>query len=74
VGPLLPGNPERLIERLEEKADKIFIDRMNYLNSVRGFYHQLGLHKETTDRFFREYKERFTYELTKRKMKFEVLF
>ncbi len=74
VGPLLPGNPERLIERLEEKADKIFIDRMNYLNSVRGFYHQLGLHKETSDRFFHEYKERLISELKKRKMKFEVLF
>jgi DNA repair photolyase len=74
VGPLLPGNPEKLIERLEEKVNKIFIDRMNYINSVRGFYHKLGLHKETTDRFFREYKERLTCELKKRRMKFEVLF
>jgi len=74
VGPLLPGNPEKLIERLEEKVDKIFIDKMNYLFSVRGFYHQLGLEREMTDRFFREYKERLIYQLKKRKMKFEVLF
>ena len=74
VGPLLPGNPKKLIERLEEKVDKIFIDKMNYLFSVRGFYHQLGLEREMTDRFFREYKERLIYQLKKRKMKFEVLF
>jgi len=74
VGPLLPGNPERLIERLEEKVDRVFIDRMNYLYSVRRFYHQLGLHKEMTDRFFHEYKERLTCELRKRKMEFQVLF
>jgi len=74
VGPLLPGNPEKLIQGLEEKVDKIFIDKMNYLYSIKGFYHQLGLHKETTDRFFREYKERLISELKERKMKFEVLF
>ena len=74
VGPLLPGNPERLIERLEEKVDMVFIDKMNYLYSVKGFYHQLGLERQMTDRFFREYKERLTCELKKRKMKFEVLF
>ena len=74
VGPLLPGNPERLIEHLEEKVDMVFIDKMNYLYSVKGFYHQLGLERQMTDRFFREYKERLTCELKKRKMKFEVLF
>ena len=74
VGPLLPGNPERLIERLEEKVDMVFIDKMNYLYSVKGFYHQLGLEREMTDRFFLEYKERLTCELKKRKMKFVVLF
>ena len=74
VGPLLPGNPEKLIEGLKGKVDKIFIDRMNYLSSIKGFYRQVGLEKETTDRFFYEYKERLISELKKRKMKFEVLF
>ncbi|GAG41148.1 unnamed protein product [marine sediment metagenome] len=74
VGPLLPGNPEKLIEDLKGKVDKIFIDRMNYLSSIKGFYRQVGLQKETTDRFFHEYKERLISELKKRKMKFEVLF
>jgi len=31
VGPLLPGNPEKLIEKLEEKVDNIYIDKMNYI-------------------------------------------
>ena len=74
VGPLLPGNPERLIEELEGKVDKTLIDRMNYLCSVKGFYRQLGLQREMTDNFFHEHKERLTSELKKRKMKFEVLF
>jgi len=74
AGPLLPGNPERLVERLEGKVDKVFIDKMNYVYSVRGFYHQLGLQREMTDRFFREHKARLIYELEKRNMNFEVLF
>ncbi|MBA7668143.1 hypothetical protein ES703_76248 [subsurface metagenome] len=74
AGPLLPGNPERFVERLEGKVDKVFIDKMNYVYSVRGFYHQLGLQREMTDRYFREYKARLIYELEKRNMNFEVLF
>jgi DNA repair photolyase len=74
VGPLLPGNPEKLIEKLEEKVDNIYIDKMNYIYSIKGFYHKLGLQRETTDKFFHEYKERLISELKKRKMKFEALF
>lgn len=74
VGPVLPGNPERLIERLEGKVDTVLIDRMNYVYSVRGFYHQLGLQKNMTDKFFREYRERLISELEKRNMKFQALF
>jgi len=74
VGPLLPGNPEKLIEKLEGKVDNIYIDKMNYIYSIKGFYHKLGLQRETTDKFFHEYKERLISELKKRKMKFEALF
>ncbi len=74
VGPLLPGNPDKLVELLEGKTDKIYLDKMNYLYTIRGFYHQQGLEEATTDKFFREHKERFINELMKRKMKFEVLF
>jgi hypothetical protein len=47
---------------------------MNYLNSIKGFYHRFGLNRGTTDEFFKEYKERLVSELLKRKMKFQVLF
>ncbi len=74
VGPLVPGNPEKLVGLLEGKTDKIYIDKMNYLYTIRRFYHQQGLEEATTDKFFLEYKERLINELKKRKMKFEVLF
>jgi DNA repair photolyase len=74
VGPLLPGNPERLIASLEGNVDTVLIDRMNYVYSVRRFYHQLGLQRKMTDGFFREYRERLISELKKRNMKYQALF
>lgn len=74
IGPLLPGNPENLIDRLEGKADKVYIDKMNYLSTISGFYYRQNLKRATTDDFFRNYKERLMKELNKRKMKFEDLF
>ena len=65
VGPLLPGNPEKLIKDLKGKVDKVFIDRMNYVSSIKGFYQQVGLQEQTADRFFHEYKERLISELKK---------
>jgi DNA repair photolyase len=74
IGPVLPGDPERLIERLEGKTDRVLIDRMNYISPLRPFYHQQGLDWAATDEFFREYGNRFTGELQKRKMPFEIFF
>ena len=74
IGPMLPGNPEKLAQDLEGKVDYVYIDRMNYLSSIKGFYGKLGLEKETTDRFFREYKKRLTSELNKRKIQYQALF
>lgn len=74
VGPLLPEDPEKLVGFLEGKTDKVYIDKMNYLYTIRRFYHQHGLEEATTDKFFLEFKERLINELKKKKMKFEVLF
>lgn len=74
IGPILPGNPENLVAALEDKADRVLIDRMNYLSSIKGLYYELGLKREMTDEFFNEYKERLVTELKKRKMDFEVVF
>jgi DNA repair photolyase len=74
IGPLLPGNPERLIESLEGTVETVLIDRMNYVYSVRGFYRKLGLAEKMTEGFFREYRERLIAELEKRNMRFQALF
>jgi DNA repair photolyase len=74
IGPLLPGDPERLVAELAGLVDKVFIDRMNYLNQIKAFYRQLNLEWATEDEFFQEYKARLTSELKKRRMKFEAVF
>jgi len=74
IGPLLPGNPEKLISDLDGLVDRVFIDRMNYLNQVKAFYRQLNLEWATEDEFFQEYKTRLASELKKRRIKFEAAF
>ena len=74
IGPILPGNPERLIQDLHGIADRILIDRMNYIHSISGVYRQLGLEDKMTDDFFNKIKERLTAALQLRDMKFELLF
>lgn len=74
IGPLLPGNPEKLIASLEGITDKIYIDRMNYINTIRGLYDRLGLNEARTESFFLGYRRRLIKELKKRGMKFIALF
>jgi DNA repair photolyase len=74
IGPLLPGNPEKLIEKLEGKVDRVYIDRMNYMNAMKGFYYRYKLTGAATEKFFFEHKQRLVIELEKRGMRFEVLF
>lgn len=74
IGPILPGDPEKLVRRLEGHVDRVYIDRMNYLNTVKRFYLKQGLTRETTETFFEEYRERLMGELERRKMAFQTLF
>jgi len=74
IGPLLPGDPEKLVADLDGLVDRVFIDRMNYLNQTKAFYRQLKLEWATEDDFFQEYKGRLTSELKKRRIKFEAVF
>lgn len=74
IGPLLPGNPGRLIAALEGKVDRVLIDRMNYLASLKGFYLQHGLGEAMTDRFFGQQSRLLTEELARRRIPFERLF
>ncbi len=74
IGPLLPGDPEELVADLEGLVDRVFIDRMNYLNQIKAFYRRLGLEWATEDEFFQEYKGRLTSELKKRRIPFQAVF
>lgn len=74
IGPILPGNASRLVAQLEGKVDKILIDRMNYIQTIRGFYIQKGIRKAMKDDFFQKYKKSLLLEIQKRNIDFEVLF
>jgi DNA repair photolyase len=74
IGPLLPGNPEKLVASLHGIADRVFIDRMNYLNRLKAFYRRHKLDWATEDAFFQDYKTHLISELRKRKMNFEAVF
>jgi DNA repair photolyase len=74
VGPLLPGNPEKLVQPLEGKADRILIDRMNYLDTIKSYYAKHDLGYAMSDAFFADQTARLVAELKKRGMKHEVVF
>jgi len=74
IGPLLPGDPEKLVADLAGLVNRVFIDRMNYLNQIKAFYRQQNLEWATEDEFFQEYKTRLISELKKRKMDFQAVF
>jgi DNA repair photolyase len=72
VGPILPGNPEALVAALEGKADKVLIDRMNYLDTIAEFYRRHGLEDAMSPAFFAAQTRRLVAELRKRGMAYEV--
>jgi DNA repair photolyase len=74
IGPLLPGNPEKLVDSLAGKVDYVYIDRMNYTSAIRSFYQYHGLEEALKDTFFRDYRDRLVRELKKNGMVVEVLF
>jgi DNA repair photolyase len=74
IGPLLPGNPHDLVQRLAGKVDRAYVDRMNYMSTMRGFYNRHGLGEATTDTFFQKYKNEFTNTLFQNKIPCEIFF
>ncbi len=74
IGPILPGNPERLVERLAGVIDEALVDRMNYIYQVRGIYERLGLGAALTDGFFLERRERYARALAKHGIAYQLLF
>ncbi len=74
AGPLLPGNPERLARFLAGAADRVLIDRMNYVPAVRSFYARHGLLEALTDSFFRTQALRLAKALRALGISIEIVF
>ena len=73
VGPILPGNPEALVAALEGKADRVLVDRMNYVDQIRAFYVRHRLEYALTDAFFADQTRRLAAALNERRMHFEIV-
>ncbi len=74
IGPLLPGDPARLIGKLEGKVERILVDRMNYLPAVASFYRQHRLEQAMTDEFFRSQAQRLATHAARIGIPTEILF
>ena len=74
IGPILPGNPQRLVKELAGRVDRVYIDRMNYMSTIRGFYHKHGLKDATSDDFFQRYKNELIGALRKHQIPYEVFY
>ncbi len=74
AGPLLPGNPEKLAALLAGAADRVLIDRMNYIPAVKAFYARNNLLEALTDSFFETQSRRLAKALRARGVRVEVVF
>ncbi len=74
LGPLLPGNPVRLLEKLEGKVDRILVDRMNYLPTIAPFYRKLKMEEAMTERFFHSQAQALAGQAARVGIPTEILF
>ena len=51
IGPVLPMNPEALLEKINPHVDSIIIDRMNYTSKTLKIYKRMNLNKWLEDGF-----------------------
>lgn len=54
LGPLLPLDPERLVDMLSGCVDSVLIDRMNYGSRIAWLYRKQRLEKYLSDSYFSE--------------------
>jgi DNA repair photolyase len=52
IGPILPLDPERLLEMLTGIVDEVLIDRLNYSNKVKSIYRKAGYAVYLEDAYF----------------------
>ncbi len=58
IGPLLPTNPEKLIENIRQYSHSILIDRMNYVSKVKGIYNRNHLNQWLDSQFVSDIVEK----------------
>lgn len=63
IGPLLPMNPEALVEKIRPYVNRVLIDRMNYVSKTREIYNRNNLtqwlDKDFTDDIVQRLKKGF---------------
>jgi len=74
AGPLLPGNPERLAALLGKAADRVLIDRMNYVPAVKDFYTRHKLLDSLEESFFTTQAARLAKALRARGIRVQRVF
>jgi DNA repair photolyase len=74
IGPILPGNPKKLVQRLAGKVDSVYVDRMNYMSTINQFYKNHGLVGATSNSFFQKYKDELVDALNRFEIPHEVFF
>ncbi len=58
IGPVLPMNPEALLENINPHVDSIIIDRMNYTSKTLKIYKRMNLSKWLEDGFIEKIIQR----------------
>lgn len=56
IGPVLPMNPRNLAVLLKGSIDKMFIDKMNYINKTNDIYKSKGLSEYLIPEYFQNVK------------------
>ncbi|MGD9141349.1 MAG: radical SAM protein [bacterium] len=63
IGPILPMDPEKLVDSIAPFADRVLIDRMNYRHRVEEVYRRENLGAALEPEFFEEMEQRLVRRL-----------
>jgi len=74
IGPILPADPENLVKELAGKADRAYVDRMNYIKSLRSLYRRSDMMSASSPDFFNAFRLRYRKALESAGIPAEILF
>lgn len=74
IGPMLPLNPEHIIDMITGIADSVLIDRLNYPKKVVSIYRRSDLEDFMRDSYFRATGSKLKEEFEKRDIPVSLLF